>query len=753
MPTPTPERSAVSSQPEDAFVELFAQVFGLDKVQLLSPQYPVEDIYGTDRYIDYALRAGETKIAFEIDGLTWHHPDVVPAEQFEDGLLRQNSLAHQGWRVFRWSDREIAAEPERVKEQLALFLESISELAFFDEFLPKQQGGAIELRPHQEEALDALARLRAEGKTIALLTHAQGAGKTVVAVEDARRIGGRTLFVAHRRELVVQAFDTLTHLWPEAPCGLFLGEVRQHEAHNIAASVQSLSGRLRELDPKAFQYLVIDEAHHAAAPSYREILGYFEPKFILGLTATPDRTDGQSILELFRDCAHRLDLRTAVEMGQLVPIRCVRVKTNVDLSRVRFNQVQYNRRDIEERILIPPRDKLIVQTYLDHVRGRRAVVFCVNVRHGEDVAELFRKAGVPAQSVSGRMPRAEREKCLRDFRRGRNHVLCACDILNEGWDCPEVEVLFMARPTLSKVIYLQQIGRGTRKAAGKECLIIFDFVDNATRYNQAMNLHRVLGEPKYRPGGLLLAPRDQLDQEQELIDSGVQPATILDINLWARDFEEIDLFNWQQAVAGMIPISEVERELATGAGLIRRAVERGEIQPDHVLALGDRTYHYFARERIDEICESLGLEKVEAHNIKERFVDYVRRMDMVASYKPVMMLAILDAIDEKGRAALSAVSSRFRAFYQARNSAGLTVERQSASMVRVMELDDAEVQRVMLASPFEKFERRKFLQYDPRDLAYIRFAPMLWRQITPEDLLELRRICEEKIAEYYEGLA
>jgi len=131
----------------------------------------------------------------------------------------------------------------------------------------------------------------------------------------------------------------------------------------------------------------------------------------------------------------------------------------------------------------------------------------------------------------------------------------------------------------------------------------------------------------------------------------------------------------------------------------------------------------------------------------------VRRMDMVASYKPVMMLAILDAIDEKGRAALSALSSRFRAFYQARNTAGLTVERQSASMVRVMELDDAEVQRVMLASPFEKFERRKFLQYDPRDLAYIRFAPMLWRQITPEDLLELRRICEEKIAEYYEGLA
>ena len=124
---------------------------------------------------------------------------------YEDSLVRQNSLIHQGWRVFRWTDRQISNEPEQVKEQLVLFLERIPGLLEFDNFLPKQHGEVLELKPHQEEAIEALKRLRAEGNTIALVTHAQGAGKTVTSITDVRRIGGRTLFVAHTRELVIQA--------------------------------------------------------------------------------------------------------------------------------------------------------------------------------------------------------------------------------------------------------------------------------------------------------------------------------------------------------------------------------------------------------------------------------------------------------------------------------------------------------------------------------------------------------------------
>ncbi len=223
------------------------------------------------------LRTVDERVAFEIDGLTWHVPDAERIAEYEDQLLRQNSLVHQGWRVFRWTDRQIADDPEAVKEQLALFLERIPGLLTFDDFLPKQHGEVIELKPHQEEALDALDRLRAEGITIALVTHAQGAGKTVTAITDALRLGGRTLFVAHTHELVLQAREQFRKLWPEASTGLFFGDVKDTDIDNLVGTVDSLALHLGRFKPDDFSYLIIDEAHHATAESYQKLLRYFRP--------------------------------------------------------------------------------------------------------------------------------------------------------------------------------------------------------------------------------------------------------------------------------------------------------------------------------------------------------------------------------------------------------------------------------------------------------------------------------------------
>jgi superfamily II DNA or RNA helicase len=745
------DRGATSTAPEDLFTELFTQVFGAEKALFLSPQHPVTDIYGASRFVDLALRARGEKIAFEIDGLPWHVPEVVPAEKYEDDLLRQNSLVHQGWRVFRWTDRQVAHEPERVKEQLALFLERFDSLLSFDDFLPRQAGEVLKLREHQEDALLALERMRREGKTIALLEHATGAGKTVTAIMDARRLGGRTLWLVHRRDLVTQTQREFQRLWPEVETGRYFGGSHETDADNLVAAIQSVADHLDEFGPREFSYVVIDEAHHAAADTYRRILEYFEPRFMLGLTATAERADGQNLLELFRDCAHRLTLQEAVERGELVPIRCVRVKTNVDLSRVRYNQVQYNRRDIEEAIVIPARDRLIVETYLQHVRNRKAVAFAVNVRHGEALAKEFRRSGVPAQSVSGRMPNREREQTLRAFHDGQLRVLCACDILNEGWDCPDIEVLLMARPTLSRVLYLQQLGRGTRKAPGKDCLIVFDFVDNATRYNQALTLHRVLGKNQYRPGGLVVAPNDLLAAEEQALNRGEKPITTLEIGLWAKEYEPIDVFNWQQEIVNMISVADLERELAVAEGKVRSAVERGQVKPDHVLQLGDRTYVYFHRDRIEEVRVAVGAPKLEEHSIRERFMEFIEAMDMNLSYKPVMLLAMLDSVDENGRARASEVTQRFQQFYKDRRAAGLVVERPGARRVPVDELDEISAQRLMLDKPFEKFERRGFVRYD-RDLAYIRFDPRLWRQLAPDDHEQIRSLCHQSIESYYERL-
>jgi len=154
------DREATSTASADLFTELFAQVFGPEKTLFLSPQHPVTDIYGGSRFVDLALRARGEKIAFEIDGLPWHVPEVIPAQKYEDDLLRQNSLVHLGWRVFRWTDRQVAHEPERVKEQLALFLERLPGLLSFDDFLPRQAGEVLQLREHQEDALLALEQMR-----------------------------------------------------------------------------------------------------------------------------------------------------------------------------------------------------------------------------------------------------------------------------------------------------------------------------------------------------------------------------------------------------------------------------------------------------------------------------------------------------------------------------------------------------------------------------------------------------------------
>jgi hypothetical protein len=518
-----------------------------------------------------------------------------------------------------------------------------------------------------------------------------------------------------------------------------LGGTWQPDRNVVCASIQSLGNRLTELPADAFRYLIIDEAHHAAAGIYRDLLGHFTPGFTPELTATPDRPDGQPILEIFRESAHRLSLEEAVRRGELVPIRCVRVKTNVDLSRVRFNEVQYNRRDLEETVTVPARNRLIVATYLDHVPTRKGVAFCVNVRHADEVAGLFRERGVPARSVSGAMASREREKLLRAFAAGELRMLCACDILNEGRDCPDVEVLLMARPTLSKIIYMEQLGRGTRKAPGKESLVVFDFVDNAGRYNQSWNLHRLTRTRTYRPGRLGLAPEDRIADEAA---EGAGAPTIIDIGLWAKDFEEIDVFDWQSVSKDMLSVADLELALAASEGYLRNKVLKGDLTPDHTLEIGDRRYFYFRRDRKDEIAKQFGLTPVTPVNIRERFLAFCEEIDMSPSYKPVLLLCLLNTLDDQGSVPIATLTNAFRDFYLDRLAEGLPAEKPTARMARVAELSEQEIQRIMLEMLFRMFAQRGFLQY-ARDVSRARIAPALWKRLTDQDQRWLRDISLE----------
>jgi superfamily II DNA or RNA helicase len=747
------DRSAESSSSEDLFIDIFQETLGFERTQLLIPQYSVTDIYGTNRFIDFAFLSRLDKYAFEIDGEVWHAPDGarVNPKIYRDQLLRQNSLVYQGWKVYRWTDIQLNTERERIQEQLLLFLEREITQGTLDGFLPKQEVGEISLREHQVDALKQLEELRNQGKTIALLTHATGTGKTHVAISHAHYLGLRTLYLAHRKTLVTQTQERFSELWSDATSAIYQKKKSKPGSHIVLSTIQAIADSLNQFDEREFGYIIIDESHHATAETYRKVISYFRAKFILGLTATPERHDGQSLTEIFQNCAHRLELEEAIQRGLLVPIRCIRVKTNVDLSKVRFNGVDYRSNDLGYALKVPDRDRLIVDTYCNHTLGKRAVCFCIDIAHAERMAELFNQQNVQAAHVSGRMAENQKEQILADYRTSKIQVLCACDILNEGWDSPETEVLLMARPTLSKVVYIQQLGRGTRTAPGKEYLLVFDFIDNTSRYTQALSTHRLFNNPHYRPGALVAAPTDMLAEEAATYAKGEKPSVVLGLHLWVDKYETIDIFRWQDEVKEMYQTRELEAELGVADNVVKQWVVTGKLIPDHTIPIGTQTCFYFRKERLDEIQKQFNITPTTKENIKIKFVEFVQDMDMKYSYKPVLLLGLLQLADSSGKIKIPDLVAFFKVFYLKRLQNGEPVEKTGSKMERIAELSDAEIETIMLANPFEKFERRKFVRR-LKELTLLKFDPVLWKNLTDQDKTHLKQLAETALLEYYQRL-
>ncbi|GAV25193.1 DEAD/DEAH box helicase [Carboxydothermus islandicus] len=740
----------LQSVAEDLFIEIFSEVFGVEKTKYLFYQYPVVDIYGRSRFIDFALECGFEKIAIEIDGERFHSPYKINESKYFDDLTKQNSLIYQNWKVYRWAYKQLKDQREKVKDELLTFLGELPYFREFEEFLPKQKGKVFELKTHQQEALKNLEEMRRRGETIALLYHATGTGKTVTAITDAKNLGLRTLFLAHTKELVYQAKNKFLELWPGKTVGLFLEDKREKDSYIVCGSVQSVSQNLEYFYPEDFGYLIIDEAHHSAADTYRKILGYFKPKFTLGLTATPERMDGENILEMFKNVAHKLDLKTAVEIGELVPIRCIRVKTNVDISDVRFNGIKYNSQDLESKIFIPERNKIIVETYLNYVKNKKTVIFCASVKHAEEIAKLLQEKGVNAKAVSGKMSSTERNNILKEYEYGSVDVLCACDLLNEGWDSPRTEVLFMARPTMSKTIYLQQLGRGTRKAPGKEYLLVFDFIDNANLFNMPLSLHRLFKIDKYRPLEYVLAPEDLKKQEDKMLMVGEKPAVYLDFPVEVTDYEYVELFNWQDKVSNMVSQLEFVRMVDVQSETIARYIREGKIIPDFQVPVGSKTFNYFEKETVHRYARQYGWKIITQENLKEIFLEMVKKMDMSYSYKPVLLKAMLTHADEQGRVLLEDVVNYFLKFYEDRRQKGLVVEKKNSIYCQENPPRN-EVLRNILANPFKRFEDMRIMR-KAKDLEYIEFNPHIWRKLTVDEKDWILSWCDQKLEEYFSKL-
>lgn len=345
--------------------------------------------------------------------------------------------------------------------------------------------------PHQRRMLDEIHAERVvHGRHRNLVVAATGTGKTVLAALDYKRLVAqnngerpRLLFVAHRSEILEQARRTYREVLGDGGFGeLFVGGARPSEWRFVFASIQSLSSwGVDNIGADAFEVVVIDEFHHAAAASYQKLLSRLKPKELLGLTATPERADGIDVRSLFDGrLASELRLWDALGADLLCPFHYFAVADHTDLSRVQWTRGRYDEGELGRLYTgNTARANLVLREIRSKVpdpAAMRALGYCVSVDHAHFMAQHFRDAGIPAIAVSGETLAQERERVLRQLRTGEVNVIFSVDLFNEGLDIPDIDTVLFLRPTESATVFLQQLGRGLRRTSTKPVLTAFDFV-------------------------------------------------------------------------------------------------------------------------------------------------------------------------------------------------------------------------------------------------------------------------------------
>ncbi len=348
--------------------------------------------------------------------------------------------------------------------------------------LPRREPHAL-----QEKALGELARSRREGRRRALVVLATGLGKTLLAALDVEAFGKerertpRVLFLAHREELLVQAAETFRRQMPHLRFGWYVGERSQLTGELVFASVQKLSrpeGLQRLRETATFDYVIVDEVHHAAAASYRAILACLEPSFLLGLTATPERADEGDVLGLFDDhLAWRSDLGEGIQEGLLAPFAYFGLKDAVDYENIPWRNRRFEPEQLAQAVQTEARMQTLWRAWREHTASR-TLVFCCSVSHADYVRHWLGQQGVRAVAVYAGAGSADRAQSLRQLAEGSLDAVCAVDLFNEGVDVPSIDRVVMLRPTESPVVFLQQLGRGLRKFEGKAQVTVIDFVGN-----------------------------------------------------------------------------------------------------------------------------------------------------------------------------------------------------------------------------------------------------------------------------------
>ena len=357
---------------------------------------------------------------------------------------------------------------------------------------------------YQQQILDRLEAERlVRGYYKNLVVAATGTGKTVISALDYKRFRKqnpdkpcRLLFVAHREEILKQSLYTFRAVLKDANFGeMFVGNYKPESIENLFISIQTFNSQdfTQKTTPEFYDYIIVDEFHHAAAPTYQKLLAYYNPKILLGLTATPERMDGKSILPYFNNrIAAEIRLPEAIDRKLLCPFQYFGVTDTVDLDSLKWANGGYDKGELSRvytasGYVAQQRADLVVRSllkYVTDINDVKGLGFCVTIEHAEFMCKYFNEHGIPSMYLTGKSPDEERRDAKNQLASGKVRFIFVVDIYNEGVDIPEVNTVLFLRPTESLTVFLQQLGRGLRLSENKECLTVLDFIGQANRkYN------------------------------------------------------------------------------------------------------------------------------------------------------------------------------------------------------------------------------------------------------------------------------
>lgn len=514
----------------------------------------------------------------------------------------------------------------------------------------KRSDEVIEPIKFQIPALYELSKTREEGYKKAMIVVGTGLGKTYLAVFDSMNFK-RVLFIAHRDEILRGARNSFESVYRDSRSyGYFNALEKESKKDIVFASISTLSKSeyLRDewFAKDSFDYIVVDEFHHSSSKSYLKVLNYFQPQFLLGLTATPDRADNGDIYKLCDyNIAYECDFRVGINNGWLVPFEYYGIYDDTDYSLIPWRSGKYDLEALENALVIEKRLDLVFKKYMEH-RKKSTVGFCASVKHCEVMNQYFRKQGIKSEIIIGETPIPKRQEIIGKFKEREVEVIFTVDIFNEGVDIPCIDTLLFLRPTLSYTIFIQQLGRGLRTFEGKDSVRVLDFVGN---YKGA-ELRPLFLTGNYKKGKGVINTTDK----EFLLPEGCSAEFNFKLIEYFEKFKRKSIRQEELVKLDYKNLMETLERVPT----LMDIYTFGEI-PVHMYIKTFKGWYNFQKE--------MGILSEEQKNYSQKGIDFLYFLEttkMTKSYKMPLFLALFENLEKSQ--SLEEIGEYFKKFYQSK---------------------------------------------------------------------------------------